>query len=225
MRARSLGFALALLTASTGGAAAAAPPPPVFSWWGGYLGLQVGYAWADAGGEDCNWARTGCPDYDTGATGLVGGAYAGFNWQISQLVLGIEGDIEGSTVSGRSSFRSPYVAYVFGHSVDETWQGSVRARLGYAVERTLVYATAGVAYGDFFNNVWRLGKSFHAYGEVRSGWTVGAGIEQAVSDNVIARLEYRYTGFESSENSFGSNSTLIQDLNLQAVRLGLAYKF
>ncbi|MFG1214223.1 outer membrane protein [Xanthobacter flavus] len=230
MRARISAASFACLLAVSVGAphgALAAPPveQPAFSWTGVTVGLDVGYAWAQASGNDCNWARTTCPAYSTGADGILGGVYVAFNWQVDHIVLGIEGDIEGSAVTGTSTFSSPFASYLFGHEVDENWQGSLRARLGYAFDRTLVYVTGGVAYADVFNNVWRLGKSFHAYGETRPGWTVGAGVEQALSDHFTARLEYRYTGFDSSENSVGTNSTLLQDLNQQAVRMGIGYKF
>lgn len=229
MRARSSAAAfaaLALFLGATHGALAAPPvETPAFSWTGFTVGLDVGYAWAQASGQDCNWGRNKCPAYSTGADGIVGGAYAAFNWQVDHIVLGIEGDIEGSAVTGTSAFSSPFTNYLYGHAVDESWQASLRARLGYAFDRTLVYVTGGVAYADVFNNLWRLGKSFHAYSETRPGWTVGAGVEQALSDHFTARLEYRYTGFDSSENSVGTNSTILQDLNQQAIRMGIGYKF
>ena len=111
--------------------------------------------------------------YGWGTTsGWKGGGYAGYNFQVNpNWVVGLEGDI---MASGQAS---------------NSWDSSVRGRLGYAYDRYLFYGTGGVAFGDIKNN----GAS-----TTRTGWTLGAGIEAALTTNITGRLEYRYTDLGSA---------------------------
>ena len=96
---------------------------PVFSWTGFYIGAHVGYGWGDA------FDGAAFVDID----GAFGGAQLGYNWQFNRnWVFGIETDISASDIG------------VGGFNVD--WFGSTRVRLGYAMDRTLFYATAGIGY-------------------------------------------------------------------------------
>lgn len=196
----------------------APPPAPYyrpFSWTGLYVGAQVGYGWgttdAKSGpvtGYDQSYS------YDT--NGWVGGVHAGYNWQLQNLVYGIETDLEASGIGG-----SGIGSLGFGHNTDISWIGSTRGRLGIAYDRTLFYATAGLAYGEV-----KIDKGFASYSDVRTGWTVGTGIEHAISDRTTLRLEYRYTDLGSS--SFSSNAVNSIDkseTDFHAVRAGLSFKF
>jgi outer membrane immunogenic protein len=173
----------------------APPPPPQFTWTGLYAGAQIGYAW---GQSDPDWYTAGGvliavePIYHD--EGIIGGGHLGYNWQISQFVFGIEGDINGSSYSGsgltttgthRLATRIPF-------------DGSIRGRLGYAWDRVLIYGTGGVAFGSIFNSVTTVatGVSDSAYFG-RVGWTAGGGIEYAIDPNWSVGVEYRYTDFGS----------------------------
>ncbi len=111
--------------------------------------------------------------------------------------------------------------------------GSLRARLGWAWDRALIYATGGLAYASFDtgdNNFLGVGiNPFFANGDDDTvwGWTIGAGVEWAFTNNLTARLEYRYTSFDRDNNTFfvtpGFNTDDSADFH--AVRLGVSYKF
>ena len=122
--------------------------------------------------------------------GFVGGAHAGYNYQINQLVLGAEGDIDYTDLKGSQRFN------VGGAStgtlgLKSDWQGLARLRAGYAIDSLLLYATGGLAVGNAKLSIGPWDDS-----NTHLGWTVGAGAEYAITPNWIGRLEVRYTNFQ-----------------------------
>ena len=194
--------------------------PPVeysqpFSWSGLYMGVQLGYAGGNTeaiSGPSGGFNQT----YDYRSEGWLGGAHVGYNIQRGNLVYGLEADLEksGQQGSGVGSLGFP-------HSTDIAWQGSLRGRLGLAFDRTLVYGTAGWAFGDV-----QIDKGFASYSDVRNGWTAGAGVEHMLTQSLSARIEYRYTDFGRAD--FGNtaiNSIDRSNVDQHAVRAGLSLKF
>lgn len=204
-----LSSALALLSA---GAALAADMPayepaapvavPSFSWTGAYVGVQGGYDWMDVN----NRGRA-----DSKPDGFTIGGFAGYNYQFdgSPVVIGAEADLNYSDAKGGKRFRS-----------DIDWTGAVRGRLGYAFDRFMVYGAGGVAFADHDLRA-RPGGSDDT---TAVGWTIGGGVEAAISDNVTARVEYRYSDFGTDTFSV-ANSRVKSDVTDSRVLLGLGYKF
>ncbi len=173
--------------------------PPVFTWTGFYVGVNGGGAFANGGGDFGN------PD-----GGEVGGT-VGYNYQLGQIVLGVEGDWDWSSLNQNGvNFVGPYK-----NNIDDIL--TARARLGYAIDRTLLYVTGGYAGADeeikfpglASNDTWR------------NGGVIGGGVEYAFTNNISAKAEYLYAPFGNSTNLMGAKS----DLNLSLVRVGLNYKF
>lgn len=194
-------------------------PPPVFSWTGGYLGLSLGYGWQNA--RSVNYALNTLPIVQTvRPSGVVGGAYAGYNYQFNNFVVGVEADIEGSGVYGTD---------IFGASVGQNVRGSARGRLGYAFDRALFFATGGVTVGNvtYSNPGYFLLPFGGTYSATRAGWNVGGGMEFAFNRNWTARVEYRYSDLGRSH--FVSSSAIGQAydvrVNDNTVRAGVGYKF
>ncbi|ACK52051.1 OmpA domain protein transmembrane region-containing protein [Methylocella silvestris BL2] len=189
--------ALAGLLALAGPSLAAEPPPspPPLTWAGFYLGGQVGYGWgSDSGNVTGGFPLS--PTIQTASTstqtqGAIGGAHIGNNWQIQNFVIGLEGDVNGTTLSKMSTplFNNLYFPYT-----QSPVQGTVRGRLGYALDRTLLYATGGLAYG-WIHNDYNIFGSRSSFSTTKAGWTIGGGVEFAVNDNWSVRAEYRYTRF------------------------------
>jgi outer membrane immunogenic protein len=200
-----------------------APAATPFNWGGFYVGAAIGYQFNDVEGTYFNRVFT-APSIDADADGIIGGAYAGYNFQFGQFVLGVEADIEAASGSGDG--EDPILNAFF--DVSENWQGSVRARVGYAIDRFLPYLTAGVAYSD-----WDVeGGTVIAptttidYSEHFTGWTVGGGAEYAFTDNLIGRIEYRYTDFGDAGSAIPIPPGAAKlDLDSSTARLGVAYKF
>jgi outer membrane immunogenic protein len=161
------------------------PPLPAFSWTGPYLGINVGYGW---GGESDDLSRQQIPQDAFDAHGVLGGVQAGYNWQMNQLVLGVEADIDATGVQG---VDAPVTGTL---SFKNTWQSSLRLRAGYAVGRWLIYATGGVAFADD-KEIWTVSSSSYSQTKTLTGWTAGGGVEYAITNNWIGRIEARYTDF------------------------------
>ena len=178
------------------------PPPPIFTWTGFYIGGQVGYAW----GTGANQFDGFLPDGTIIATsaggtpnGVIGGGNVGYNYQINQWVLGLEGTVDGTSLSNTAVAAFPDGSTLSAHTTADI-QGSIRGRLGVAWDRALIYATGGVAFGGFNTNVTLSDPTdgFVVTGSrsnTRVGWTVGGGIQYAITNNWSVRAEYRFTDF------------------------------
>jgi outer membrane immunogenic protein len=192
-------------------------PPPLFTWTGLYLGGQIGYGW---GTDSVTVNPFGFATNFT-PNGVVGGGHIGYDLQLNQIVAGLEGDIEGT---GISRTFSPGGA-IYNTSVPV--QGSIRARLGIAFDRVLLYATGGGEFAGFDTTVTAVISDQSS--QARAGWTVGGGIEYAVTPNWSIRGEYRYADFGSFTQqtpfSFGFGSSVNHHETENAVRAGVSYKF
>lgn len=56
-----------------------------------------------------------------------------------------------------------------------------------------------------------------------SGFSIGGGLETAVSSNMTLGLEYRYSQYEKED--FGSDDLITDEPSFQTVRIGAKYKF
>ena len=86
--------------------------------------------------------------------------------------------------------------------------------------------TGGWAFGevDITQSLADNGAILGSNSEVRHGWTIGAGVERAFTNNMTARLEYRYT--DLGEYDFSNQNTIdSSDVTIQSIRAGLSYKF
>jgi outer membrane immunogenic protein len=194
---------LALITAAFVPAASALaadldvppPPPPVeelrpatYDWTGGYVGALVGSSCEDG---EFTYSATGGKFLNAGC-GWKGGALAGYNFQIDNVVWGIEGNVE---TTGNLT-RNNQVGADFKHSMPII--GRLNGRVGYAMDDTLLFMTVGGAYaqGLLNDNVTTLNNKLKAN---HWGWSVGAGIEHAVTDQFRLRLDYLYTHFSDEK--------------------------
>jgi outer membrane immunogenic protein len=205
-----------------------------FAWTGLYVGGDGGFGWNKANGTLTNAAGTSLAAYDENAHGPLSGVFVGGNYQFGQFVTGLEGDWQWSSLLGNNEIEAPLGAAgafpggPFTISTTIKDYESVRARLGFAFDRFLVFGTGGWAWGDPSVAYAVLGSApFATNSGNRSGWTAGAGLDYAVTDHVFGRIEYRYTdlagaGFVNvaADAADAGHRTLISDL-----RVGFAYKF
>jgi outer membrane immunogenic protein len=198
------------------------PPPQIFSWTGFYVGANAGWGWANTTGSFTSTAGTGT--FSASGNGFVGGGQAGYNWQTGPLVLGVEADFQGTSANG--TFSTPTGPAISG-TAKTPWFGTARARVGYAVDRLMVYATAGGVYGDTsLNGAGPATGSFSSSTTFWS-WTAGAGLEYAFYGCWSAKLEYLYVGAPSKFPAMPTVTSASQDnsSNTSIVRLGLNYHF
>ena len=124
--------------------------------------------------------------------GLTYGILAGYNYQVGQLVLGVEGDFQGWTV-GKMRYTAVTGDFLTAHS---KWGGTIRGRLGYAADRALLYVTGGAAFVSNETSIPTTGISIGGE-DTRLGWTVGAGLDYAFTNNWFTGIEYRYSQYQA----------------------------
>jgi outer membrane immunogenic protein len=208
-----------------------APPPPVpiFSWTGLYLGGQIGYAWDHDNISSFFPLLNINNSLSDSPSGVIGGAHIGYNLQINQWVAGVEGTVDGTSVQNTvlAAFPVPTVSYTTRASI----QGSLRARAGVAWDRALIYVTGGAAFTGITNNYFAgfpllLSDNIS---KTRSGWTVGGGIEYAVTNNWSVRAEYRYSDFGHFTDfpfvTVAGAPFVQHHLTQNQVQMGVSYKF
>lgn len=225
-----------------------APPPVVttYNWTGWYIGGNVGYAWADA---DVGWhyisgfdaaaaiaGRETVSNQTFKLDGFTGGGQAGFNWQVGAWVFGIEADANYFSESA-STTALPIPGFPGNHlsqSVSLKNLFTARGRIGYAWDRTLIYATGGWAGTDidtFDASQYPASSQSVSGSDFLSGWTVGGGIEWAFGNGWSVKAEYLYADFGNFQTTSCNNVfpnlcyTHDHDVTMQVVRAGLNYKF
>jgi outer membrane immunogenic protein len=211
-----------------------APPPALvaaYDWSGFYIGADVGYGWATSRGT-AGAADGSFPiPYSYEPRGVIGGGYLGGNYQIKNVVLGIEADWQAADLNGGGNFLLGASTYHFQTKIRD--YGSVRGRLGLAMDRWMVFGTAGVAWGSWDTSYAFLGVNPFFTNRVNehAGWTAGGGVEYAFTNNWLARAEYRHTDLGSSAFVAGSGtvkpnlSEVGNRVMINDVRVGIAYKF
>jgi outer membrane immunogenic protein len=175
----ALAVSAGVLLSATAAQAADPYVDPAYDWSGYYLGVQAGYGWGESRHTDSNGTTSG--DFDT--EGFVGGLTAGWNFQNSNVVFGLESDISYSDISGQTN----NICGAAGCSTEIDWFGTARGRVGLAFDNALIYATAGLATADVDASVANVSNS-----DLLFGWTAGAGIEFAFSENFSMKAEYLY---------------------------------
>lgn len=168
------------------GASAATPGQP-FDFSGPFIGLDLGGHAATVQLSDIDYDDFG-GTYDLLSQGIAGGFHGGYNRQANGFLYGVEAAF---TVFGGDDFTS-----VFGgtpmHASSVNWGGDVKFKAGAASDNTLMYLTAGYAFRDY--DLLRDNGDLWDLSSTHSGFTVGTGIEHALTPTLSARFEAAYTG-------------------------------
>jgi outer membrane immunogenic protein len=232
------------------------PPPVTYGWTGFYVGGNVGGAWGDVSN---NWNLLGADFFfplppsapallaltnqPSHPSSVIWGGQVGYNYQISSIVVGLEGDLNSLRLN--SSFTSSLTGvphFAAGAFATETAQSNylatLRGRLGVVVEKWLLYGTVGLAVGhvtytDFLNYNNLGATQFAQASETRIGWTLGGGAEYALTRDWSIKAEYLYVdlGKSSALSSlvplgFGNVFDVSHEHRLteQIGRVGINYK-
>lgn len=238
----------------------------VVDWSGPYIGINAGYGFGNS--EHSFADGTFSPNFTTPpplagfpmpnatftASGVIGshgefnmngatvGLQAGYNYQIKQVVIGIEADFStgmDGTTKGPSS--NPCLAsYSDSNGYCTTKiknSGSVRGRIGYATNKTLIYATGGYGFAKL-NAV----RPFTNVEQNRHGFVWGGGVEHALSEHLSAKIEYTNVnlGNKQTYNSIPYSPPYLSytvaaypngipnhfvDANVNSLKIGLNYRF
>lgn len=181
--------------------------PAGYNWTGMYLGVNAGGIF----NSDNAFGN---------ASGFVGGGQIGYNWQGmgSPLVLGVEADFQGTSLK-----NSGTVGAITGEAKVPAF-GTVRGRIGYAWDRSMLYATGGWAYTDTKASVTS-GGATASDSKWGSGYALGGGYEYAFMGNWSAKLEYLYVHANSVDLNIGGTPVSTGDFKNHVVRVGLNYHF
>lgn len=196
-----------------------------YNWTGFYVGLHGDYGWGSTHAEQAGTSKS---------NGIAAGLQAGYNWQFSSFLVGVEVD---GTLSGISSKADPFFD---GKNATlkskQRWSATARLKAGMplsdvpVVGNMLLYGTGGLAYSR-----WKTELQENAIGgnlqqsdaQNQFGWVLGAGVEVPLWDNVSARVEYLRTHYFRKNYDLVTDSSgkLGIDHDLNSVRLGINFRF
>ena len=241
-----------------------APPPvavAVYNWTCFYIGLNAGGAWgrddntflangvfAAPGAFPLTSAFLAANQQNNRQGRFTGGAQAGYNWQMANWLLGVEGDInylERKNYGFASIGVVPGTATtVVSTSSTPEWFATLRGRAGFLVAPAfLLYGTGGVAFSDSRGNQNIVVTTVGVPGffttnnnDTRIGWTAGAGAEWGFAPNWSAKVEYLHVEFQRQTNNVlftgplavlvpGSAAIISRRTDLDIVRAGINYRF
>jgi outer membrane immunogenic protein len=187
---------------------------PVYNWTGLYIGAHAGYGWPGSG--------------DLNARGGFVGGQIGYNWQAmgSPWILGVEFDSAWADMGRTETFVSGATSVSASSTIDYT--GSFRGRVGYAWDRTMLYATGGVAWmhnkisinatsGGFTGGV--------SDSQMHVGGAIGAGLEYALAPNWSAKAEYLYTAYGKSTYFSNVGGGVGLNADTHTAKVGINYQF
>jgi outer membrane immunogenic protein len=228
-------------------------------WNGPYVGATLGYSF----GNGQTTTTTGTTAFlglgplitprslTNNARGIIGGGTVGYNIQNDTLVYGVEADLSYFNKTRRSSFSGAPITglaplgLTTSASQKLRWLGTARGRVGFAAnEQLLVFATGGLAFGGVSTTAGVVANGAPAVAwagstsKTKVGWTLGAGAEFAVNENVSLKGEYLYYKLGSVTTNATGNATVrgIAALNGidylsrtktqgSVVRVGVNFKF
>jgi outer membrane immunogenic protein len=204
----------------------AVPPVAAYNWTGIYLGANGGYAFGQS--TPMGLFTDSFSAFSINANGWLAGATVGAQIQSGHVVIGLEGDIDWMNIRGSSSGTIRFNGAPIGTatlSSNVSALGTLRPRIGYALDNSLFYATAGLAFTDERSNLTGPTGFVCGSGAANSppcsslsnlhiGLAAGAGVEYGITQNLSAKVEYLWVGA-------GTFNTLTENI----VRGGLNFSF
>jgi outer membrane immunogenic protein len=223
--------------------AAKAPLAATQAWSGFYIGGHGGYGWGDAthtfAANNANPAPAGEPSFKQSPDGGLLGGHLGYNQQYGNWVLGLEGaftwsGLKETTINPFAADGIPGAGFTNTHGIEIEWLASVTPRIGVASQNWLVYAKGGLAAASIENTFTsNFGGGTVPFYErnYHLGWTVGAGVEYALTTNWILGVEYNYYDLGTQRNGgtytspFAATIQYDSDVTVSSVLARLSYKF
>jgi outer membrane immunogenic protein len=173
-------------------------------WTGAYVGVHGGYGSGDFENS------LGAASNNLSPDGGFGGFQTGYNWRIGPAwVVGLESDSSWGSLKDRSGTSE----------VDIDAMGTVRGRLGYAMNNWLLYGTGGLAWAHVESETTTPVAA--TADQFMLGWTAGVGVEYEFMPRWSAKVEYAYADFGSVRDSAGG--TVKDTLDAHTIKVGLNY--
>ena len=208
---------------------------PYYNWSGFYIGGNIGGVASgsqvvDGPSGSAVGNRNGGDGLDLFKSGVTGGVQAGYNWQVApNWVFGMEGDINAlgtkhsvCDLNDCSLANRDFVPF----STRTDYLSTIRGRVGYAWNRSLIYVTGGLAIArvtDSFNDFFLASTSSNA--ATRTGYAVGTGVETALWGNWSLKAEYLYANLGTNRVTDNDGEFLDFTHEYHIGRVGLNYRF
>ncbi|MFC1827848.1 outer membrane protein [Thermodesulfobacteriota bacterium] len=169
-------------------------------WSGPYAGLELGYIFGDA--DTSSW-HTDPEDTHTfslngfDVRGLAVGIFGGYMWRVgNDIIIGVEGEWNWANADDKIT-KTDQEIYTWGAEVEQERDASLRLNVGKQMGDYMLYITGGAAWAEV--NI----KGFTSWNSEQGtdhdaslqGWTIGAGAEKKINENVHARIQYRYSDY------------------------------
>lgn len=214
-----------------------------YDWTGFYVGLNGGGAFNNSSVSNVMTNNPRGPNggyfyedqIEANQTKFTVGGLAGYNWQSNSFLLGVETDLNylgfdasNDVVTSSTSEKSL--------STQTDWYGTLRGRVGFVVDKFLIYGTGGLAYGRV-KSQGRVDEFYYWKGSesnINMGWTLGAGLEYAVNPDWTVGAEYQYVDLgkndfdydKSPDNSYISTEVSGHvNTDFSIIKATLKYKF
>lgn len=192
------------------------PPPAVtaFDWTGGYVGGNFGGAWGKVGLDPIDPADAAACGlvcaFSAGRDGaIIGGPQVGYRFRLGPVVLGVEQDFQWTDVKRDIVFPGFTPAVMGpgwagnGVTAKLDWTGATRGTAGVAWDRFLVYAAGGLATGAMDVSPLYTRPGFGQESRLHTGWTLGGGLDYALTKDVFLGIEYRYVDLGKETYTLG----------------------
>lgn len=178
-------------------------------WDGAYIGGFVGYGWGTASNDAVDLLSASELDL----SGWTVGATLGANFTVAPgFILGAAGDLAWNGIGGYDGGVNP------GVDVDMNWNGALRARAGFDGGAFMPYLTAGLAFAGATASSGGVDST-----QMHFGWTAGAGVEVAATEQISVDLQYRYSDYGKATYDLNGGSEL--GLTTHALTAGVNFKF
>jgi outer membrane immunogenic protein len=213
MAVKSFSAVAAAIAISLGCWAPSASAESPFSWTGFYAGVHGGGQWGSITDHSFDGG-------DPGPHGALGGVLAGANYQYGPWVFGIEADggwgsSHGSNVDTGGFLQENDIRFI----------GNMRGRIGFAMNRTMLFVAGGASWADA--QLTHRGGLPSTVSDTNVGWTIGGGVDYAATRNVVLRLEYLHGEYNERTYGFfgGVDPHRIQLDNNDILRAAAIYKW
>lgn len=203
-----------------------------FSWTGFYLGGNVGGAWSERS-QNVTFPNGNSQVFNFDEDSFAGGVQAGYQVQMGALVFGLEAGLTGFDLAGQRAADGAVVADRTRRS-DIDWLFTLTPRIGFAMDKWLVYLKAGYANAEVFNGttVTSTGAQLTGANRREDGWTIGTGFEVAIAPWVSLGLDYSYVNIEPATRSpnvpqfapLGSGVSTSSDIDLHLLTARINFK-
>jgi outer membrane immunogenic protein len=210
----------------------------VYDWSGVYVGAFGGGGYGNHNVNNATGSAVPFADFSANysSTGGIGGGDIGYQWQSGSLVVGVEGDLAWTGLKGNDASQFAAGSFPGVTAVDADnlrWTGALLAKAGYTVDRWMLFFEGGYAFGSIQHTNTPLVGPVDKFNVSANGLTGGAGIAYAVTNNVIAKFDFRYTSFNGYNRPGNTVTGLTVNGQLpystvstySVVTLGLDFKF